>query len=509
MVDTCFNILRKSIMAVVITLFTFAVVYVPQPNLDGGYHNVEVAEAGGSFVDPVNLVQNTITAVQSAATFVAQNWLVLKEQVLDGIAWVVAKQILNDLTASVVDWVNSGFDGSPAFVQNLEDFLLEAGDKAVGQFIKELGGLGSFVCSPFQFNVQLAVALQADLDRIDTEVECTVTDIFNNINEFENFIAGDFQNQGWEGWLNIVNNPNNTPYGATLAAQTEVRSRVADAQQTETKLLDFGSGFLSYPECETVSNPRTGVDESECHIKTPGDVIAGSINKSLGAGQDQLVAADEFNEIIGALIANLVGGVLSSDGLLGQSGGGGFTGYSRAVTFEDDVRRSASPFDPVTITPGTGGTSLPPGGLNLGGGGNQSGQQLIASTLADQQRFIGAIDDYVDEFNDFITNPFNDDAAVQTVDLFLTEAENLQTRVNNSITVGTNLQLQYDTLESEYPSASPSRQQEIRNLQAAILQDFVQLNNLTQGEFDIYTNQWDQVLTTDWDDLFDDDQQID
>ena len=34
-----------------------------------------------------------------------------KERVLDGIAWAVAKMAVRQMTTSIVNWINSGFDG--------------------------------------------------------------------------------------------------------------------------------------------------------------------------------------------------------------------------------------------------------------------------------------------------------------------------------------------------------------------------------------------------------------
>jgi hypothetical protein len=50
-----------------------------------------------------------------------------------------------------------------------------------------------------------------------------------------------------------------------------------------------------------------GSDEAEelCPITTPGTLISHSLEKAVGAGQDQLITADEFDEIIGALVVQL------------------------------------------------------------------------------------------------------------------------------------------------------------------------------------------------------------
>ena len=47
----------------------------------------------------------------------------IQKQVVDAIAWTVAKTAVQSLTQSIVNWINSGFEGSPAFVTDLENNL--------------------------------------------------------------------------------------------------------------------------------------------------------------------------------------------------------------------------------------------------------------------------------------------------------------------------------------------------------------------------------------------------
>jgi hypothetical protein len=104
--------------------------------------------------------------------------------------------------------------------------------------------------------------------------------------------------------------------------------RISNAQGEEISLLNFGNGFLSYEYCEDVETGY-GWSEEQCSVQTPGNVIQTQLNESLGFGTDRLTVADEIDEIIGALFAQLAQQVLTgAGGLLGSTA----SGYNNSST---------------------------------------------------------------------------------------------------------------------------------------------------------------------------------
>lgn len=246
----------------------------------------------------------------------------IKEFSLDPIAHALAKMILKSMTQSILNWINSGFQGSPAFVTDLKQFLLDQADAVVGDFIYNDPSL-NFLCSPFQLDVKIALATtyqERSHEGFASESQCTLTGAVDNIQGFLNGDSFDPAN-----WFEVTQNPINTPTGAYLAAEGEMMARIADAEGNTVQELEWGQGFLSFKVCSD-TDVASGA-QTDCDITTPGQVIADQINKSLGAGQDALIEADEINEIIGAFFAQLAKMAITGvGGLLGLSGGGG--GYT-------------------------------------------------------------------------------------------------------------------------------------------------------------------------------------
>lgn len=321
--DYFFNILRRSLVLTLMLVFGFVFTYVPQY-----FNRVPVVEAqwAVSDVGPAGAA-SIATAAGIAAVVTANAALVAKEFSLDGIAFMIGKAIISSIIGSLIKWINSGFKGKPAFIQDVKRFLLDAADRAAGEYIKSLGGIGSFICSPFQLDIQIALAVEYQQAREHEEDpdECRISGIVDNLEDFYN---GTFSDSSLEDFITITSNPKKyTPYGQLLTARTAMRVRLANEKGQVLTEANWGGGFLSGKICQMVTGSK-GPKES-CTISKPGQVIAGSLNKALGAGQDELVAADEINELIAALIGQLANqAITGAAGLLGLTPGTGYTDTS-------------------------------------------------------------------------------------------------------------------------------------------------------------------------------------
>jgi len=486
MIDIFFMFLKKAMLAIVFVIFGFATVYIPHPP-----NNVQEAHAGGVVYDPSNWIQNNTTAISTAGNLLNTAWLIFKEEVLDNIAWAIAKQFVSNMVASIVDWINNGFEGSPAFVQDVENFLLQAADEVVGRRISALGEDGSsFVCSPFRFNVQLAVAIQWDLTRENAVPECTLTDIIDN---FDDFMDGDFAAGGWDGWFSLVGQPNSTPYGSILAAQSQTNIEVNNAKGEQVTLLGFGNGFLSFELCPGAEGG--GGTEEECFITKPGRMIADQLNKSLGAGQDALIEADELNEIVIALIGQLSSTVITGvNGTLGLSGGNGvgYTRYDRTLSFTDAVQNEYDLSEGVISGGGFGNEEI-----NEGVSSGDPAGSYIANSVSSLVESADAVQNYIDRLEGFIANTNNADYDVVSARFALIEAESLLTRIVNSLVPATDILEDYNTLEAEYATADIASRAEIRSRQSALLQDFNDLNLVSTQEVSAYSSSWEALLARD------------
>lgn len=251
-----------------------------------------------------------------------------KTCVLDGIATTLGKQIIKQLTNSTVKWVNSGFKGNPAFVQDTGKFFGGIADKVAGNVIENIA---PFLCSPFRLNIQLAMAMSQS-SNTQEELGCTLTDVENNLKNFASGTGG-----GWSNWLEITQNPQNNPYGASMLAGIQLNASIETEQGKYQQQLDWGRGFLSQEDCSGQSVGRVGNDKriydannqpvygvqagsKGCVTKTPGVVIESQLNNVIGSDLRGLEVAQSIDQIYSALVGQLMSQALGGLGGLANAG---------------------------------------------------------------------------------------------------------------------------------------------------------------------------------------------
>lgn len=302
-----------------------------------------------STVDVGNIAQSTITAANTSISTANTVSLQLKEFVLDGLLNVLVKQVIRQMTQSVVNWINSGFEGSPSFLQNPGAFFLDVADQVTGAFLAKYGGPLTALCSPFSLDINIALRFKYH-PNVMKRYTCTLNTIIKNTkNAVDNasingFTAGDFKKGGWPAFVSLTTEPQNNVYGAYLQAEADLSWRVASAKSQQRDEISNGKGFLSWKKCkddnteesfyakQDLSKAEKGSEEEfyaqkevskhqTCEIQTPGSVISSSLENQLGSGLRQLELADEINEIVNALVAQLITQVLTK-GLGSVSGSG-------------------------------------------------------------------------------------------------------------------------------------------------------------------------------------------
>lgn len=328
---------QKKIIA---ALLVFSFVLVPLAVARGAPSVIPVIETPFSPLLLATLALSASTQAKNTGT-APIDWF-------DRIAFLLARAAIRTLTASIVQWINTGFQGSPAFVTDIQGYFADVADQALGEFVygSELG----FMCSPFQLSVRIALLQQFAKKQ---KPLCRLSDISKNINRF---LAGNFYDGGWKGWITLWTDPYGNPYSSFINSSFEFQARVLTAQGAKGKELDFGRGLLSLTECTTVDRDSgqvlsrdyglEGTKDGEatdlvgnnaeqrqaaqgaspsraktnCSIVTPGAAIENQLADVMGSGLRQLELSNSLNQILDALVSQLIKQVfLSAGGLAGVS----------------------------------------------------------------------------------------------------------------------------------------------------------------------------------------------
>jgi hypothetical protein len=206
---------------------------------------------------------------------------------LDSLTFCVTNTLIDYITQSTINWAKSGFEGSPVFIEDPENFLRTIGDIEAGKFITEITG-SSLFCEPFKPQIRVNLAFHQS-GGVRAENVCTLSDRVDNIENFVNGVEeGDF-----EDFFSLTTNTYNNPNTSYLAAHEELKVRVSQKQQQAQVELDWGNGFLSFKD-------------DEGNITTPGSLIENQLNNRLGGSQRRIEMADEFDELITVLVSEVL-----------------------------------------------------------------------------------------------------------------------------------------------------------------------------------------------------------
>lgn len=331
--------------------------------------------------DPLNgiilagtkLVETGISALIGSLT----DGYVIKEYVLDGIAWGVSQTMLQTVTGSVVNFVNGqgNESGQPQYIQNLLGNLQGVGDNQAFAFLSQFSSQSN---SPFAAAITSSLRTNylqgSSLAGFFGGNRCTLDQYSSDIN---GFLRGNWSQGGIGAWFALTTQDKNNPYTLHRNAQGQLASLVEQSQFARVQDYQAGNGFVSWckgsygtksadagavaaqtiqiegggtleipayndPDAQikaindnfSVASLAGSVDSQICMnsdgtagtVETPGSVIHDSLGKALGSGVDKIISADEIDEILGQLAIGLVASALggSSGGLggLSRSSGG-------------------------------------------------------------------------------------------------------------------------------------------------------------------------------------------
>lgn len=291
--------------------------------LIGGFQKVPV----------IDKTVNSTAAVAPAGTDWASCFM-------KGFAVVLGKAMLHTFTQSIVNWINTGFNGSPSFVTNPEGFLTDVADQTIGRIVEDISPL---LCSPFRLDIRFALGLNLSL-RTRQEIHCRLSDVLANVRgAYDGFVQGTVGSGNLSRWINIAGTPQNNPYGAYIAASYDIGFGITSATGQQVKLLDWGKGFKSWRSCKRWGNEvkdangrviRKGVCVEEGEIKTPGSIIESQTTGALATTFHELELAKEIDEVVGALVNQML--------VQAMTGVGGLLGASKGSILVDGQRMSAT-----------------------------------------------------------------------------------------------------------------------------------------------------------------------
>ncbi len=235
-----------------------------------------------------------------------------KEVCLDAIANTLAKQALAQVTNKTLAWINTGLDGNPFYVKNMDSFLGSIKDQQVRNYLSIADNInkrdGDAVSTGVTYKIiEMLTGRQYPAPSTLTPLE----------QKYEDF-TGDFTKGGWDSWYRMTQLGEN-PIAGVLTTSEQLGKNIAQQQELAKQEIAQGGGYLSARKCKVYA-PTPNEDDSmdfslnadnsqrclEYEVTTPGSAIQAQANMVLTSSTRQLEAADELNEVLGAFFDNML-----------------------------------------------------------------------------------------------------------------------------------------------------------------------------------------------------------
>jgi hypothetical protein len=154
--------------------------------------------------------------------------------------------VLQKLTQSTVNWINSGFHGSPLFVQNPTAFFADIGKTEIIQLVNMTG----YNTNNYPFGKNW------DMNIINRYKNASQNDMVYSLNQVMNDhpnYLNNFNSGGWSAFFVNTQYPQNNTVGYDILATQELAQKLGGtvqntAQKAQT-ILAQGAGFLSPTMC--------------------------------------------------------------------------------------------------------------------------------------------------------------------------------------------------------------------------------------------------------------------
>lgn len=275
--------------------------------------NVPTAESGivkANITTETSARVGTVLGIGGIGSMALPSW--------DAMAYCIVNSMLVYIADSTIQWINTGFEGNPAFLTNPDQFFTDLANAEKRAFIQNLAyGVNSNVCGAFKGTIVSSILSRYGRNKQNYYGQQGYENggygqqgqnNFNgcpfdqNPGQLNAFLGGNFtEGGGWNTWFQLTQNPNNNPYDTYFRTNENLYSQVAAVKLSKTTELNWNDGILSFRKCE-----GTEKDKSKCPITTPGKIILGKAQSSLEIGTNRLLLVDKFDQVVTALVDQLI-----------------------------------------------------------------------------------------------------------------------------------------------------------------------------------------------------------
>lgn len=335
---------RITVWFIVFTIAVFSVVIPNRANAIIGFEDtVFDPQAFGTQI--ASFAEDIGAYAADAAAYAAQAAEWVNEKWGKTMRDVIAKRIIDYTVDETVKWVQGG--GDPKFISDWDGFMRDAGNLAFDSVIKEAEL--SDICEPFALQLRVALIPETRFNR--ERVDCTISDIVANVQDFYD----NFQNGGWLAYGESIK-PENNLYMQLVMFDDELNLKTAFNEDQRRQQASAGQGFLSVSVCteddaqalyaDCISGNGGSPDECSAYaqqaksctkeeVQTPGTIVGKALGESVTSDTQWAANIESWT----SALVNAAINRLTREGVAAMTGSssGATSDYNPAATEYGDM----------------------------------------------------------------------------------------------------------------------------------------------------------------------------
>ncbi len=243
-----------------------------------------------------------------------------QETCTNAIGKMIVDRLVQKITLSSVAWIQSGFHGEPAFVQQPGKFLRDIVKDELLKFKIELSGQGQFPFAKAFIKAQADFFNKKFTDNARYSLNELIKETTPQYNGYQ--FSADFSAGGWNAWTALTGVPANNPLGFTVISNEEIGKRTAGTSKSLAERLqeqiDASGGFLGEERCaDPGKEDMTRAEDKAAHdagqpgclkwvYVTPGRWAAESLTNAVDYQNKGLLKVETLNDALAAIIDALI-----------------------------------------------------------------------------------------------------------------------------------------------------------------------------------------------------------
>lgn len=187
------------------------------------------------------------------------------KECLSGIAVTLAKNQLVAMTKSTMNWITTGFNGDPMYIQNIDNFMSNLSNKITNKeldMFKDSSGNYNTTDYPYARSIAKSIVYSNDTQNdLAGAMKQDLTSYLapgTTIKDFSN----NFSQGGWSGWMALTQHPQNNPLGSLVQVSQQLAEKKEQKKQNTINETKQNGGYLSQKVCNWNALTKKGGEKS-------------------------------------------------------------------------------------------------------------------------------------------------------------------------------------------------------------------------------------------------------